>query len=382
MAQFPIILVPQVIAQAASPQGRGDSLHLPPLPTRQPGKPRKPKPPRFPGPPPQRWDTLRAIGVGLVSLAVAIALGMIAGLFNPDLMILIYALAPLLSVSIALRYLIDQLQFYPSRMQAYQQRFQDYEKQLKHYQQVVRKIKAWERRRHQLLTAVQKYQERSLTATSQERSLSALPPNLYWALQQTLSNDRNDSQAPRGRSEEKFERYLKKFFPGKIKTGLSFSIPDYPHPYTADFAYVDGDLNLCIDIEIDEPYRYADLSPTHEVGSEKDKKRNQFFLRRGWLVIRFSEEQVIRSPESCCKTIAKTLARVLGNPDYLKPFQSISDLQPMPQWTMEEATQMALHRSRDRYLGDDRLESSRPQQLSFQGFADLTLGERRTSKSS
>ena len=59
----------------------------------------------------------------------------------------------------------------------------------------------------------------------------------------------------------------RQYFPGKIHTKLTLKIPNFDHPYTPDFAYIDERLNLYIDIEIDEPYVYRTGKPTHYLTS-------------------------------------------------------------------------------------------------------------------
>lgn len=153
----------------------------------------------------------------------------------------------------------------------------------------------------------------------------------------------------RGASEASFEAQLQRYFQGYICTDLALKNPNYKYPYAPDFIYADSKLNLHIDIEIDEPYIYHTGEPIHFKGYWKDEKRNQFFLDRGWVVIRFSEEQVLRHPKSCCKTIATVISAVLQNEVPLTPFQDVPDLNLVPQWTEMEAEQMAKSRLRDRY---------------------------------
>ncbi|HEY9639040.1 MAG TPA: hypothetical protein V6C57_01075, partial [Coleofasciculaceae cyanobacterium] len=82
----------------------------------------------------------------------------------------------------------------------------------------------------------------------------------------------------------------------------------------------------------------------------KDILRNQYFLDAGWIVIRFSEQQVIASPASCCKTIASTIATLTGNSSLMAPFRQIPTLKPTKRWTAEEAAAMAAIAYREQYL--------------------------------
>ena len=118
--------------------------------------------------------------------------------------------------------------------------------------------------------------------------------------------------------------------------------------YTPDFAYIDPDANLHIDIEIDEPYEYKSRKPLHCIG--QDEKRNRFFTNGFWVVIRFSEEQVIRYPERCCKKVAEIIADVTSDESILRKFANVSPLTFTPRWTVEGAKQMASKNYRQTYL--------------------------------
>jgi Protein of unknown function (DUF559) len=100
-------------------------------------------------------------------------------------------------------------------------------------------------------------------------------------------------------------------------------------------------LNLHIDIEIDEPYVYETGQPTHYLNGDKDTRRNAFFLERGWIVIRFSEEQVMKFGQGCCREVAQVIASLLGEETVLIPFQNVAPLTPVRRWGEQEAIQMA-----------------------------------------
>lgn len=168
-------------------------------------------------------------------------------------------------------------------------------------------------------------------------------------LRQTKTHDGDHGNAQEGFSEAKFYSHLEIYFGEKIVRGLTFNIPNYHKPYCPDFAYIDRNTNLSIDIEIDEPYDYKSSKPMHFEESRKDQKRNDFFLDKGWIVIRFSEEQVVRYPKSCCKAIAKVIAKVLGDKSVLSQFRNVEDLPTIRQWTESEAATMAAKNYRQTY---------------------------------
>ncbi len=176
---------------------------------------------------------------------------------------------------------------------------------------------------------------------------------LLLALRQTEPHDGENSTAPKGFSEAKFYPYLNHYFSGRIHRKLTSTIPNYEHPYSPDFAYIDRSLSLYIDIEIDEPYYHNTGQPTHFVGATKDINRNNHFIEKNWLVIRFAEEEIARCPQSCCKAIAQIIAEVIGDDLELSQFSGIEDLPNRKQWTEAEAAQMAADNYRQTYLAGD-----------------------------
>lgn len=169
-------------------------------------------------------------------------------------------------------------------------------------------------------------------------------------LDQSLPPDGSNSRARRGWSESTFQNYLERYFPGQIRTGETINrVGTNRYPYTPDFIFFDSHTGLHVDIEIDEPYAYLNRKPTHYIGCNKDGARNQVILSRGWLVVRFSEEQVVRWPESCCKNLAEAIAALMGN-QITEAFVDVPDLPRRSRWTREEAIAMAERSSRQEYL--------------------------------
>lgn len=126
------------------------------------------------------------------------------------------------------------------------------------------------------------------------------------------------SRPQKGASESGFYPHLRAWFGENYIHENSFLSIHYSSnkKYYPDFAFIDFDSKLFIDIEIDEPYSFFDKKPIHckgvvGINSRKadDAERNKYFLENIWIVIRFSEKQVIQYPEECCKVIAKTIWR-------------------------------------------------------------------------
>jgi len=160
------------------------------------------------------------------------------------------------------------------------------------------------------------------------------------------------SDAPVGASEKRFGEILEQYFPGRVFPQMEIPIPDWskPHNYSTDFCIAIKEVNLWLDVEIDEPYDYKTGNPTHCWDDPRDANRNTFFLNKGWIVIRFSEQQVVQHPESCCKEIASIIKSITGIELFFKPLQTIPILAPSKMWSKREAKQMAKRQFRNQYL--------------------------------
>ncbi len=218
---------------------------------------------------------------------------------------------------------------YPIRLQKYEQELKDFPAKLETY--------------NRLKT---EHDEEVKRLLSPENITEFRQRQLLDILKKTKPHDGHNSKARRGMSEAKFAKYLKRYFEDNIHERLTLTIPNFPKPYSPDFAYIDRGLNLYIDIEIDEPYTRS--QPIHYVG--KDNRRNQFFVTKGWIVIRFCEEQVVRYPRQCCKAIAEVIADIVGDNLELTRFSNTPPLPKIKHWTNGEAILMIKNQARDRYL--------------------------------
>ncbi len=187
--------------------------------------------------------------------------------------------------------------------------------------------------------------------TAHEREVQQLrQPKIQQALQKVMAYPVPAKQPPRpGVSEVYLHSFLIQHFPGLIHINLALGDPikTSKRPYYPDFTYRDENLNLYIDIEIDEPYFYGNncLKPHHI----NDEKRNEFFLAAGWIIVRFSEYQVVTQPQSCCKYIATVIAQVQQTP-LDGAWGLIPDLEPEPRWDEAKAHQFIRQRTRHHYL--------------------------------
>ena len=83
----------------------------------------------------------------------------------------------------------------------------------------------------------------------------------------------------------------------------------------------------------------------------KDDYRNQFFLEGNWIVIRFSEKQVVQEPEQCCFFIAQAIDTISGNTKLCKRFdRKVKKLNLDHMWTVSDAKNMIKNKYRGGYL--------------------------------
>ena len=135
--------------------------------------------------------------------------------------------------------------------------------------------------------------------------------------------------------------------------------------YMPDFVISLEEENLNMIVEIDEPYVGKNGMPIHFANSH-DLQRDSWFLNRNWIVLRFAEEQIIKNPIACICHIVDILRQntpftgIINESILLstlfgpKP-QFDEALVKIPQWTKEQAREMAAVRYRNNYLPEGLL---------------------------
>jgi hypothetical protein len=164
----------------------------------------------------------------------------------------------------------------------------------------------------------------------------------------------NGKSSNKGMTEESFCRdFLMKYFQNMVYDSLT--VFKGITPYEPDLAIIDSTSgkNIFIDIEIDEPYDGVTRNPTHfrtTLGGTADDNRNKGFTDRGWMVIRFAEEQIVSSPNECAKYIGEVIKSV--NPLFTSSCLNFStSLKSISMWTDAEARVFAAAKKREKYLG-------------------------------
>ncbi|MBK7856290.1 MAG: hypothetical protein IPJ79_16635 [Bacteroidetes bacterium] len=162
----------------------------------------------------------------------------------------------------------------------------------------------------------------------------------------------------RGYTEDYFSNFLHKWFPERVFTNYTFEInpllKEKYRPFLADFIF-QGEDNLHIDIEIDEPYDLINLNPIHlfdkSNSNEDDTFRNHIFSNVfGWVVIRFSEDQIVNQPDECCRFIAEIILELTGNDQFLTNLKSYNNPTICSRWNTSDVLNMINQDHRKKYL--------------------------------
>lgn len=185
----------------------------------------------------------------------------------------------------------------------------------------------------------------------------------------------------KGYKEEDFKTYVDKYFKTTFQVfdDRFILIKNSPKPFEPDFTLIDekNGINIFLDIEIDEPYEgLNDLSKRKATHFQySDTNRNNAFKNRGWIVIRFAEIQVHQEPNSCCRFIADVIRSI--NPQFTIPptLNSSKPIEPVKQWTKEEAEVWSSEKYREKYLKIPSFGITSDNQT-LEGVAETELGEK------
>jgi hypothetical protein len=154
------------------------------------------------------------------------------------------------------------------------------------------------------------------------------------------------STARKGMSETYFFEILQSVFGDCIRWGGTYCIPDWEEKYwySSDIELIWQDL--AIQIEIDEPYVGKSKKPHHCCDLDADRQRDIFFTNGNWIVVRFSEKQVVEYPYRSCAYLVKILFKLKA----ARLFFIDEDLSPDPRWTVADSLTMATEDYRLSYL--------------------------------
>lgn len=132
----------------------------------------------------------------------------------------------------------------------------------------------------------------------------------------------------------------------KLLENIKLPILNRNYPYRPDFCLYWKEKELYIDIEIDEPYDIVSRKPIHFL-KNGDNLRDRYFIRNGWCVIRFAEQQIKNNIEGVTNYI-KRILRWLTEETEIQFHENT--LEPLNRWSYEEASEMAANNIREQYL--------------------------------
>lgn len=160
----------------------------------------------------------------------------------------------------------------------------------------------------------------------------------------------------RGYSEELFEDFLSKYLSDTtILSDAAIRISENMQ-YEPDIAIIyDKDYHIHIDIEIDEPYSGYDRKPIHYKNNPADLYRDLYFTNAGWIVVRFAEEQIIKSPLNCILIISRLLHAIdrtytINQSLFTELSNSDERFKLITKWSIEDSQNMAAVNYREKYL--------------------------------
>jgi very-short-patch-repair endonuclease len=148
----------------------------------------------------------------------------------------------------------------------------------------------------------------------------------------------------KGKSEDFFFIALKKRFGGNVFNTFGIARGKYL-PYIPDFTIWLKALSIVIDVEIDEPYS-TDGKPIHFKNDGIDIDRDFYFQEHDWIVIRFTERQIILQCEECISLIFDIISLLTLNTYH--HFHSTIECEQ--KWTTDESIEMSKNDIRKKYL--------------------------------
>lgn len=167
------------------------------------------------------------------------------------------------------------------RLEQYEQTI--YRQKLKIYQ---KKLKQWQATQ----SLLQRYQKRQKQSYKNNR-LTEFKQLLEGKVRQPIAADFEISLIY-----ESFQKLVVAQFGQQVVTGRNFLSDDSKIIYQQPLALVEPRSGLHFHLEITD-----DLL---------DKEKKRFLLCANWIIVQFTEEQVLLNPELCCQELARILTRI------------------------------------------------------------------------
>ena len=219
---------------------------------------------------------------------------------------------------------------YKIALEAYEEKLKEYQEELKVYENLSFHYKEYSH---------SEYVSYLLGSCLDEYSPPAIEPNL--------------TAVKQGPAERFFLSYLKERMSDDFDVLSNKQTKHYFRNgggayYYPDIALRNKPTGLMIDIEIDEPYIAKTGAPIHCYKDDDD--RNHALVDDNWIVLRFTEEQIIRFPDICMAYIRTVCSSILTHKGCDIPMTWEFS---QNHWSSYEARQMADSNYRLKYLPKD-----------------------------
>ena len=112
---------------------------------------------------------------------------------------------------------------------------------------------------------------------------------------------------------------LQQHLSGTLYQRMHLHIPSIGYDWAPALAYIEPELNLHIAIEIRLPSENAAIVMRNDLAE-------RFLVDLGWIILKFSQEQILQSSTECCKEFAKLLDRLSLDLTVLPNFAETPDL--------------------------------------------------------
>jgi len=190
---------------------------------------------------------------------------------------------------------------------------------------------------------------------------------------------RIEYKTKKGMIEERFYNTLKQYFGDKIIIDRIIEITENGNPYVPDIIYYDKNTNIIIDIEVDEPYTLEEGKPIHydyfdgDGLTSVDFHRDYYFRSNGWIILRFSEEQIVKDDLACCHVLARLISIISGDDSYIKSLPEPKEIKQEKAWTLIDAINYEKSGFRENYLKMERVRRDYKMSKKEQFFYDYQL---------
>jgi len=161
----------------------------------------------------------------------------------------------------------------------------------------------------------------------------------------------NIQQREKSKADSFFEKILRNEFGLKIETRGCIMDPAFKVPPSnlvhCDFLYIDVQNSIYIDIEIDEPYCLKSRQIKNCYNFDVENYRDDIFVKNGFSVIRFSEEQILYETIGCVEFIKEVIDILRGKKVRVS---NTIPLKAQTRWNSELAGNLERIKYRDRYV--------------------------------